>query len=156
VQRIPHDPEYVARLGAAVYAFAYTEWLIFELVQLANQTTAIGQLTAMPAREVALALRRGLGDRGIASDLPDRWEAVVQARHDIVHAHPATDGVEGQRLYRWLPGRAYFVSNERLTEFIAEVERLNSDADELRNTLRVPAVAPSRDTGRLEKPSGLT
>ena len=139
MQRIPHDPEYVARLGAAVYAFAYTEWLMFELVRLADPTIPMSDLVARHAREVAPALRRGLGHRGIASDIPDRWEAAVRARHDIVHAHPATDAVEGQRLYRWLPGRAHFVSDERLTEFIADVEGLNSDADELRNALRIPA-----------------
>lgn len=154
MQRIPHDREYVARLGAAVYAFAYTEWLIFELVQLADQTTRISHLIAMPAREVAPALRRGLGDRGLASDIPDRWEELVQARHDIIHAHPATDEVDRQKLYRWRSGRAHFVSSERLTKFIADVERLNIDADRLRNALRIPPVAPTRDTDALERTEG--
>jgi hypothetical protein len=45
MQRIPHDPEYVARLGASVYAFAYTEWLIFELVRLADPATSIDLMT---------------------------------------------------------------------------------------------------------------
>jgi len=141
VQRIPHDPEYVARLGAAVYAFAYTEWLLFELVRLADPTIPISDLIALHARDVAPALRRGLGNRGVVSDIPDRWGALVQARHDIIHAHPATDQVGGQRLYRWLPRRAHFVSTKRLTEFVADVERLNRDANRLRKALRVPAAA---------------
>lgn len=148
MQRIPHDPEYVARLGAAVYAFAYTEWLIFELVRLADPTISIADLVAMPARNIAPALRTGLRNRGIASDIPDRWETVVRARHDIVHAHPATDVVQGQRLYRWRPGRAHFVSNERLTEFMIEVERLNSDADDLRIALRSDGSAPGDPSAR--------
>ncbi len=141
MQRIPHDPEYVARLGAAVYAFAYTEWLIFELVQLVDPTIPISDLIAMHARDVAPALRRGLGNRGVVSDIPDRWRALVQARHDIIHAHPATDAVEGQRLYRCLPRRAHFVSNERLTEFVAEVEQLDTDANRLRKALNARAAA---------------
>jgi|ERR1044071_1826334 hypothetical protein len=148
MQRIPHHPEYIARLGAAVYAFAYTEWLMFEVVRLADPTISIAKLVAMHASEIAPALRRGLRKRGIASDIPDRWAGVVQSRHDIVHAHPATDEVEGQRLYRWRPGRAHFVSNERLTEFIVEVEQLNSDANDLRIALRGAPVAPSAEPDR--------
>jgi hypothetical protein len=156
MQRIPHDPEYVARLGAAVYAYAYTEWLIFEVVRLADPTLSIANLVTMHARDIASALRRGLGKRDIDSDIPDRWEAVVQARHDIVHAHPATDAVEGQRLYRWRPERAHFVSNERLTEFITEVEQLNSDADDLSIALRVAPVTATGEPDRSERPSVVT
>lgn len=136
MQRIPHDPQYVARLGAAVYAFAYTESLIFALVSRADPSITPADLVAMRTGEVAGALRRGLRARGIASDIPSRWDAVVQARHDIIHAHPATDRTHGQRLHRWLPGRAEFVSDARLIAFIADVEGLNSDANELREVLR--------------------
>jgi hypothetical protein len=135
VHRIPHDPDYIAHLGAAVYAFAYTEWLIFELVRRADGTTTHADLAVMRTGEVARALRRGLIVRGLISDIPDRWEALVQARHDIVHAHPATDGKHGQRLNRWLPGRAAFVSDDRLLAYIADLELLNSDANDLRDQL---------------------
>ncbi len=134
--RIPHDPEYVARLGAAVYAFAYTEWLIFELVRRADPRVTRADLVAMRTGEVAPALRRGLAACQIASDIPDRWAAVVRARHDIIHAHPATDQIHAQRLHRWLPGRAEFVSDGGILRFIADIEQLNSDANRLRDTLR--------------------
>jgi hypothetical protein len=156
--RFPHDPEYVARLGAAVYAFAYLEWLLIEILGLIDPSTGIRETTAGSSGRRASRLDRALKAAALPSDVDlgigHRFLALVSERNDIIHAHPATDAQAGQRLYRWAPhkGKVAFVSDATLTAFIQAVEDLTQDANRLREYLKAhhpehadkPPVSPGR------------
>jgi hypothetical protein len=142
VIRFPHDPEYVARLGAAVYAFAYLEWLLIEILGLLDPSTTMHERTEGTSGRRALRLKEALDSAALPAEVDqgigDRFMALVAQRNDIIHAHPATDPQAAQRLYRWAPdrGQVAFVSDETLTLFILAVEELNEDALRLRKHLR--------------------
>ena len=138
--RIPFDPEYVAKLGRFIYAVTYLEWSL------------LGDLSSIPDLPAVLSLQElaGCTTGGIARRVTDNIAAVTDPRaspflataanhlrevavmrNDVLHARPAT--VDGkQRLYRWLPGRSFAVSDAWLDEQIADVERREAEVSGLR------------------------
>jgi len=137
---IPHDADYVARLGMAVYAFAYTEWLIIYLVTWLEPSRSVRELGQEWSRQIGRALQEALAKADLPAslrdlNLGDRWLEVLESRNDIIHAHPATDKLAGQRLHRTAPGRVHWVSSARLTAFVRDVEQINRDANAIRRHL---------------------
>jgi hypothetical protein len=134
--RFPHDPEYTALLGAAVYAFAYTEWLLMEILRRLEPDDTQASLAVLTSGQVAGRLRSALErvPPEEEREIGKRFASLVERRNDMIHAHPATAADGAQRLNRWAPHKArfWFVSDALLREFIADVEALNSDANALR------------------------
>lgn len=139
--RFPHDPRYVTRLGAAVYAFAYLEWLLVDIIRLLDADITADWISRRTSGQladklVALIAKASLPDEAHPS-IGTRFEELVDERNLIVHAHPAT--VDGQqRLTRWSPqhGRFGAVTDDELDRFIRAAEQLNRDANTTRRHLK--------------------
>lgn len=142
--RIPHDRDYVARLGAAVYAFAYLEWRLLTIIRMLDPAMGHRETEWRTSGQVAHALRAALATADIPQELEqgigERFAALVEIRNDIIHAHPATHPEQGQRLDTWAPRRRRFgwVDDELLSAFIHDVESVSRDANTLRESLRQP------------------
>lgn len=140
--RFPHDGGYTARLGAAVYAFAYVEWLLIEVTRLLEPSHPIESLTGgtsgARAEKLKAALEAASLPAAVDQGIGQRFADLVVQRNDILHSHPATDPDGRQRLYRWSPrrGRVGFISDDTLDALIVAAEALNHDANGLRTYLQ--------------------
>jgi hypothetical protein len=143
----------------AVYVFAYTEWRLVYLINALDPSKTVRVLAEQWSKQIATALRVALA----AAELPEplralevgnRWSDLLDVRNDIIHAHPATDRESGQRLHRWAPtqGRVAWVSTERLSAFIRDVEGVSRDANTIRVHLRLVATDGSNADGRSPAP----
>jgi hypothetical protein len=129
--RFAHDPAYVARLGAALYAYLSVEWVIIELLgglrSDRDASWAAGQTSGTIARSFANAIAEN-----DPRSLGRAWINLTTIRDDIVHARPATDSEGRQRLYRWAPSRhaqARIISDEVLDDFVGGLETASDDAE---------------------------
>jgi len=137
----PED-DYLLLLGRLVYAVGYLEWSVLgelpsaQIERLAGQTTgALGSsLAGRPTlRKVAdSALREWIRKGG------KELQEVAPKRDMVLHARPATDPDERQRLYRWHPRReeSEWITDELLNQILADI------CDRLRRLGDPPAVGP--------------
>jgi hypothetical protein len=134
--RLPHDPEYTALLGAAVYAFAYTEWMLMEILRSLEPDATHASLAELTSGQVAAQLRTAIEKlpQEEGREIGKRFAALVERRNDMIHAHPATAADGAQRLSRWAPHKSRFalLSDAIVREFIADVEALSRDAQAVR------------------------
>jgi hypothetical protein len=98
--RLPHDPEYTALLGAAVYAFAYTEWMLMEILRSLEPDATHASLAELTSGQVAAQLRTAIEKlpQEEGREIGKRFAALVERRIDMIHAHPATAADGAQRL----------------------------------------------------------
>jgi hypothetical protein len=101
--RVPFDPHYVARVGAAVYVFAYYEWVVIYLIEqfepgfVARYCRGGGR--PMTSGAVCGKLESLLSDQATSYTMVSRVEleaccarfsSLVEKRNALIHAHPIT------------------------------------------------------------------
>lgn len=143
---MPED-EYLRRLGRAVYAVAYLEWLVFEVIRLLNPAIGLADLAKLPGGQIVKHLRKAAANcidpetKAELSQLCHEFGLLYRDRNDIVHARPATTGTGEQRLYRWAPGaekQAGFIDDARLDVLVDGSLNLARKLDSIRLRLRRP------------------
>jgi hypothetical protein len=108
--RVPFDPQYVARVGAAVYVFAYYEWAIIYLIEQFDsgfvKHYCRGKLP-MTSGKVRKKFESLLSSATTSYDKISRVELeacctrfarLVEMRNALIHAHPITDADGSQVL----------------------------------------------------------
>lgn len=136
--RIPHDEEYVAALGRAVYGFAYCEWRVIYLIDRLEPGFVrryIDSNPPMTSGVVARRLREAL-DRyreGAQHDARKvlkiekcrlSFDELLEARNSLIHAHPITDDDGTTQLLHYQSFRA--VHGERWS--LERIKRFAHDA----------------------------
>lgn len=106
--RVPYDQQYAARLGAAVYVFAWYEWAVIHLIEQfetgflaqycrgkpmtsGNVKGKLDALLDSPTTSYEIVSRLEL------EDCCRRFERLIQKRNALIHAHPMTD-VDGSQV----------------------------------------------------------
>jgi hypothetical protein len=141
----PED-DYLARIGRALYANNYLEWLIIEVIGLLGSTKSTASLASMQGGNLLRALQQSIGLSSIPDaalrqrleDLARDYDLLIDERNDIAHARPATTPDDLPRLYRWAPKRTdntAFISEVQLEGFVERALDLNRRFDEARQTL---------------------
>jgi hypothetical protein len=148
--RFAHDAAYVARLGAALYAYQSVEWIIIELLGGLRGDRDVHWAAGQTSGTIAKAFRDAV-DKSDPHDIGRRWIQLTSVRDDIVHSRPATDPNGRQRLYRWAPSRrapARFISDDVLDDFIRDLEAVSGDAESYR---RRNTESKEGQSGRLDR-----
>jgi len=119
--RVPVEPEYVAAVGLATYAFARLEWdaiWCFEKIDPQAMVRLSGETAGTIARQFVAEVKKMVAspDQRLLLAAAEDFRKLVQTRNGIMHGKPATDTDGGQRLFR--DGVAW------------TVESLNAAADE--------------------------
>jgi hypothetical protein len=133
--RFAHDPGYVAKLGAALYAFQSVEWVMIEILGKLRTDRGARWSAGRTSGQIARALRDALLMARDPQSLGEKWIQLTETRDDIVHARPATDPDGRQRLFRWAPTRqavARFITDDDLDGFIQKLESMSGLAETYR------------------------
>lgn len=135
------EPQYLEAIGRYAYAVSYLEWSILgdlPHVEGLPATLTVDELASKTTGGIGHALLRHAPDVNDSSTrewLEAGGRALVElteARNALLHARPAT--IEGkQRLFRWLPGTAFAITDEWLA---AQERNFETLADQVRR-LRV-------------------
>lgn len=122
---LPPEP-YVVDIGAFVFAFAYLEGSVVDLIERLDPGKAIGpeMFDAGPTASRYKSMLSGAIDAasdriGAATEaelrqLVEGFDVLIRARNDVLHARPMTAPDGTQRLYRWGMGRAIEITAEGL------------------------------------------
>lgn len=81
--RLPHDPEYTALLGTAVYAFAYMEWRVLEILRRLDPASGHEVAAKLTSGLVASRLRSALSSIPPAEErnIAERFAQLVERHH---------------------------------------------------------------------------
>ncbi len=93
--RIVAEPEYLERLGRAMYAFSELEWMIVNCCEKLGKgyISTIRKKTAEQIANDFLARAKQIDDeklRGECVSHAQNCKGLVQLRNDIVHVNPGT------------------------------------------------------------------
>ena len=100
--RVPHDPNYTALVGKAVYFFAYYEWAMIYLIEQFKpgfvRRYARGKpMTSGKVRDALQAVLADLATTYAAVSMTDlqacldEFTKLIKRRNALIHAHPITD-----------------------------------------------------------------
>ncbi len=107
--RVPHDPDYVALVGTAVYVFAYYEWALIYLVEQYKPGFVHRYSRGKPltSGQVMEELQKILADsqtsyakvgRAQLEECVEEFARLINRRNALIHAHPITDSDGSQIL----------------------------------------------------------
>jgi hypothetical protein len=117
--RVPYDPTYTAKVGAAIYVFAYYEWAVIYLIEQYQPgfVARYSRGKPMTSGQVLGALREVLEDAATPYDKVSReqlegccktFSALIDLRNALIHAHPITAPDGSQILnYQSAPSRPF-------------------------------------------------
>lgn len=138
----PED-SYLTKLGKAIYAMNYLEWIIIEVILLLKSSKSIDQLAGMDGGQLNNELHKVISGnidyKERAMPLAEQHLEIIRKRNDIAHARPATTLKNRQQLYRWAPTkttRAQFITEEELEAFTISAEELDRKFDHLRQKIK--------------------
>jgi hypothetical protein len=100
--RVPFDPGYTARLGTAIYLFAYYEWTIIYIIDYLQPgfVSTYSRGKPITSGKVAERLESVINDQQTSFQFVSKDEltavhasftALVEQRNALIHAHPSTD-----------------------------------------------------------------
>jgi hypothetical protein len=135
--RTPFDPSYTARLGTAVYLFAYYEWTIIYIIEYLNPGFVSTYSRGKPimSGDVAKKLQSVIDSRTdftrVSKDELNavcvEFGALIHQRNALIHAHPITD-TNGDQILNYQGSSKKAISDMRWPE--DELERFTVDVDE--------------------------
>jgi len=138
--RIPVDDEYAARIGKAVYVFAYYEWTIIYLTDHLKPSEKFVRKYSRgkenhTSRKVLKAFRKAHEKPEVAlskdvrkmlKECAEDFDDLIDSRNALVHAHPITD-VSGEQILSFQSDTDKKVSDMKWTA--AEVESFIEKVD---------------------------
>jgi hypothetical protein len=152
--RVPFDPGYTARLGVAVYLFAYYEWTIIYIIQYLEtgvEPSFVAQYCrgSMMSGQVAAKLEAVIGNektefKGATMDelaaISKEFGGLIDRRNALIHAHPVTDR-EGNQTLNYQGKTTKKISDmhwpeEEVTRFIVDTDAAACSASTVLDKLR--------------------
>jgi hypothetical protein len=136
--RVPFDPGYTARLGTAVYLFAYYEWTVIYIINCLEPGFVATYSRGKPIMSGGVAAK--LQELIDSSDtdftrvskeelqaVQTEFKALVEQRNALIHAHPGTD-TNGDQILNYQGRTSKAISDMKWPE--EELARFTVDVDE--------------------------